>query len=121
MIKQHRSSCTPGISQADANGLVKLLVTVALTSGDSLDQGNVLRAEGKSVLVDGRKDGAAMNVAQQNYKANMENMAFSSVELHGPLESLLNECYTGSGITTMQLLVSIIATRSTMHATGTNA
>ena len=59
-------------AKADANGLVKLLVTVALTSGDSLDQGNVLRAEGKSVVVGGRKDGAAMNVAQQNCKANME-------------------------------------------------
>ena len=44
-------------------------------------------------------DGGAMNVAQQNFNANMENMAFSSVELHGPLESLLNECHTSSGIT----------------------
>ena len=31
-----------------------------------LDQGNILRAEGKPVLVGGGTDGAAVNVAQQN-------------------------------------------------------
>ena len=60
------SVATP--EKADASGLIKCLSQSLSPLGivDVLDQGSLLGAEGKPVLVGGGTDGASVNVAQQN-------------------------------------------------------
>ena len=60
------SVATP--EKADASGLVKCLSQSLSPLGiaDILDQGSILGAEGKPVLVGGGTDGASVNIAQQN-------------------------------------------------------
>ena len=63
--------------KADASGLVNCLSQSLSCLGivDILDQGSLLRAEGKPVLVGGGTDGASVNVAQQNGMRGMMQRA----------------------------------------------
>ena len=63
-----RFSSVATLEKADASGLVKCLTQCLSPLGieDILDQGTILRAEGKPVLVGGGRDGASVNRAKQN-------------------------------------------------------